>query len=271
VEEVADQAGCVLMMGYTSDSLERQTRILQAMIEYRLDGIVLSPASRTSTQDLLPLRQSAVPHVLVTRRIRNHPADYVGPDNVAAGQLLAAHLAEIGVRSVALLGGPVGVSARSEREKGLRSELPRHGIAWRPELSIPSHADSEGGVVALRQLLTTRPLPDALVGYNDTVVRGIFGELRRTGIEPGTDVAVVGFDNSPEAAHMHPELTSVDTFMARVGRTAGQQVLERVAELDKAITTVLVQPELQVRASTAAWTGAMKRPAKQGVEPAVSA
>src|SRR5665213_2722238 len=166
VEAVADQAGCVLMMGYTGDSLERQTRILQAMIEYRLDGIVLSPASRSSAQDMLSLKQSGVPHVLVTRRIRNHSADYVGPDNVVAGQLLAAHLAEIGVQSVALLGGPVGVSARSEREKGLRSELPRRGIAWRPELSIPSHADSEGGAIALRQLLTTRPLPDALVGYN---------------------------------------------------------------------------------------------------------
>src|SRR5665213_1923470 len=47
VEDEADEAGCVLMMGYTADSLDRQSRIMQTMLEYRLDGVVLSPATGT--------------------------------------------------------------------------------------------------------------------------------------------------------------------------------------------------------------------------------
>ena len=79
-EDEADDAGCVLMMGYTGDSLDRQSRILQTMLEYRLDGVVLSPATGTTAKNMASLVRSGQPHVLVTRRVRHHVADYIGPE-----------------------------------------------------------------------------------------------------------------------------------------------------------------------------------------------
>lgn len=269
VERVADEAGCVLMMGYSSDSLERQTRILQTMMEYRLDGIVISPSSNTTARSLQPLAQSGVPHALVTRRILDYSSDYVGPDNFAAGELLAEHLADIGAKSVAFLGGSIGVSARDEREGGLRTRATKRGIVWRPDLSIASRADDEGGATAVRQLLGMGPVPDAIVGYSDTVVRGALGELRRHSIRPGRDVAIVSFDNSPEAKHMHPALTSVDTYMSEVGEGAARQVLERINEPDRPTTSRMLQPTLNVRASSQLWVpgSAPQRPTTTAIRP----
>lgn len=281
VEDRANEGGCGVVMGYSRDSVSRQSQVLQLMMEQRLDGVVLSPASGTVPADLSPLTRSNTPFILVTRRIRRLKADYVGPNNSAGGDLIGEHLADLGVKRVAFVGGYAGVSARSERMKGVRKGLLRRGISWDPRLDIPSDAARTGGVEAVRVLLSEHGLPDAIVGYSDAVVAGVLIGLRRAGIRAGADVAVAGFDNSPEAAELDPPITSVSTFMERVGARATQQLLERVSQLNLSPDSqanlepaiYLVDPELHVRASTADWRPDRSKPAiivPEGPEPVLT-
>jgi LacI family transcriptional regulator len=78
-------------------------------------------------------------------------------------------------------------------------------------------------------------------------------ELRRRRIQPGGHVAVAGFDNSPEAPHMDPPLTSVDTYMTNVGKTAARVLLSRVAEPGRRETASLLAPNLEERSSSRLW------------------
>jgi LacI family transcriptional regulator len=253
LEDAADDADCSTMMGFTGDDLKKQARIVQAMMEYRVDGIVLSPARGTTAADLMPLVRSGLPYVLVTRRVREPVSDYVGPNNAMGGRLLVDHLVELGAKSVAFLGGSQGVSARVERVTGMRERWKEHGLAWRSDLSIATNALESGGHEAVRLLIGSRTLPDAIVGYSDTVARGILLELRERGIRPGADIAVAGFDNDPVAMHLDPSLTSVDTFMGRVGAEALHILLSKIADPSTKAVTSLITPELYVRASTASW------------------
>ncbi len=254
LEDAADEASRSTMMVFTGDDLAKQARALLAMMEYRVDGIVLSPAKGTSPDDLAQLTRAGVPYVLVTRRVRECVGDYVGPNNVMAGRLLVDHLLSIGVRSVAFLGGSQGVSARNERVTGMRLAWKEHGLVWRPQFSIATNALENGGCEAVRLLMKTGILPDAIVGYSDTVARGILRELREQGLHPGSDVAVASFDNDPVAPHLNPSLTSVDTYMGRVGREALGILLASIDEGSRSPKTSLIEPKLFVRESTNAWT-----------------
>jgi LacI family transcriptional regulator len=253
VEDAAAEIDCSVVMAFTSDEVGKQTSVVRAMMEHRLDGIVISPAKGTIAQDLAPLVRSAAPFVMVTRRLRDVSCDYVGPNNAMAGRLLAEHLAESGARSLAFLGGANGVSARQERVDGLRDRWKRRGLTWRPDLSIEANALESGGRQAVRILRERPPFPDAIVGYSDTVVRGILGELRDNGIRPGLDVAVAGIDNDPIAIHLTPPLTSVTTHMELVGRGALELLLDRIDHPVREPITRLIKPDLQVRESTALW------------------
>jgi LacI family transcriptional regulator len=250
--ESSDRGGYVVMAAYSGDSRKRQSRILQEMTEHRLDGIVLSPAAYTSPDDLSILDATGTPHVLVTRKIKGHEADYVGPDNVAAGRYIGEHLAAVGVRSVAFVGGASQVSARGERLSGLRRALSKEGIRWNPALSVVSNAERSGGIDGVTQLSQSSTMPDAIVGYSDAVAFGVLAELTRHGIAAGRDVAVAAYDNSPEAEFYSPPLTSVDTFMGQVGARAVETLMSRLAGRTEPITE-LIQPVLHVRYSTAAW------------------
>jgi LacI family transcriptional regulator len=254
IEDRADEMGYVVMMGYSGDLAERQSRILNSMLEHRLDGIVLSPAVRTSPGDLEPLLRSGTPHVLVTRRVRGFAADYVGPDNAMGGRELADHLVALGVKTVAFLGGAAGVSARSEREGGLRRQLQKRGVLWRPELSHVSNAGYDGGVDATNALLDTARLPDAIVAYSDMVAMGVLAELGRRGIRAGQDVAVAAFDDSPAAIHMQPPLTSVGTLLDRVGSEAVRLLVEGMTDPTHDRMSVLLKLKVEPRRSTLEWS-----------------
>jgi LacI family transcriptional regulator len=210
---------------------------------------VLLPSKDTPAADL-NARLNGTPHVLVARRVPDHDADYVGVDNVRAGRMLGEHLASHGHERVAFLGGPSPSIARAERERGLRAGLKRHGVTLSKKLSIPSVADRPGGVAAVQQLLEIGPAPEAIACYSDVVAFGVISALRAAGLEPGRDIAVGSFDDTPEAAVQHPALTSVATFPERVGAEASRLLLERIDVPDLAPREVVLEPRLSIRESS---------------------
>jgi len=250
LEVVLHDLGYALLQGYSHDDREREARLLEVMVENRVDGVVLLPSKDTTAADLhqrvvLP----RMPHVLLARPVVNHESDYVGVDNVKAGRLLSEHFAAEGYGRVAFLGGPRS-TARSDRLRGVRAGLARHGVKLDAKLSIVTSAERGGGIAAVQALLEAGPLPEAIAAYSDNVALGIFAGLRAAGIDPGRDVAVGGFDDIPEASLTHPSLTSVATFPDRVGNEASRLLLERIATPDIDPRRVILPPALSVRGSS---------------------
>ncbi|WP_328665484.1 LacI family transcriptional regulator [Streptomyces sp. NBC_00322] len=251
IERVLYKRGYTLLLGYSHDDRERQTRLLGAMSEHRVDGVLLVPSYETSDAMLQKsLGSSGTPHVLVARHVPRHQADYIGVDNRAAGQLLGDHLARSGRRHVAFLGGPPRSTARVEREQGLRTALEGHGLGLDPALSIATSADRGGGERAVELLGETGRPYDAIVCYSDVVAFGAISALRARGMEPGREVAVAGFDDVPDATLQHPSLTTVATHPDQTGAEAAELLLRRIEEPDLPPRTVLLTPELKVREST---------------------
>ncbi len=251
IERVLYKHGYTLLLGYSHDDQERQARLLEVMGEHRVDGVLLVPSYSTTGSMLdSSLAASGTPQVLITRHIRGHQADYIGVDNVAAAELLGEHLARTGRRHIAFLGGPARSTARVERERGLRDALQRHGLDLDPALSIPTSADRGGGERAVTLLTETGLTCDAVVCYSDVVAFGAMAALRASGVEPGRDMAVAGFDDIPDAAGQQPSLTSVATHPDRTGVEAAEILLHRIADPAGPPRTILLAPELKVREST---------------------
>jgi len=254
VEEGTHDAGCTLLTGYSRDRRDRQDALLSTMIEQRVDGIVVLPTSETSAADLaLSLGRSSVPHVLIDRRVEGYESDRVRVNHWAAGKELAGHLADIGVRSTAFLGGPPRCPVRAERHGGLASGAAAHGIDLSPEHSIATDAERHGGTVAANRLLELRGLPDAIVAYSDVVALGVLGALRHRGIEAGRGIAVAGFDDIDEAALQPTPLTTTSTFPTRLGQEAVRLLFERIVDPAVPQRDIVIEPVLHVRESTTQW------------------
>jgi LacI family transcriptional regulator len=251
LEVSLNDRGFALLQGYSHDEREREARLLQVMVEHRVDGVVLLPSKDTTAIHLEErLDAAGMPHVLIARRVPNHEGDYVGIDNVRGGKLLGEHFGELGYDRVAFLGGPRGSTARSDRQRGLKAGLKRHGFSLAPEMNIPSEAVRGHGIIAVESLLSRGPAPAAIACYSDEVAFGVVSGLRAAGLEPGADVAVGSFDDVNEASIQHPALTSVATYPERVGAESSRLLIERIESPGLAAQQVVLTPRLSVRDSS---------------------
>lgn len=253
VDAAIGAAGYQLLVGYSHNAVDRQRDLLEAFAQRRVDGVLVLPAvGEEKTLGAESLTSAGVPLVQVTRHLTDE-FDYVGPDNVTAGRLLAGHLGSLGVSSVVFVGGPAASSSRAERLAGLADGLTGSGVHFDPRRSSIGPNIPEGGISAVAAVLDRGDLPDALVAYSDAIALGVYAELRRRGIRPGRDVAVAGFDDIALSSMQSPALTTVATHAEQVAREASRLLLRRIEGGDEAPARELVEPTLRIRASTTRW------------------
>jgi LacI family transcriptional regulator len=263
LEGVVDRSGYAVFVGYSRDDPARQRRLLDRLIEQSVDGLVVLPAGETKAGEIDSLlASSGIPLVLLARDFAlDH--DYVGADNVMAGRLLGSHLQGLGIRTVAFVGGSCSTSGRRDREAGFLQPCQASDMSVLAVDELDSKTTLDGGVEATRRLLDRGVIPDAIIAYSDVVAAGVYVELTRRGLQPGRDLAVAGFDDLPDSAHRTPPLTTVATFPTRIGEECAELILSRIAARQREPDPTgesrpdhihhLVEPELRVRASTAAW------------------
>ena len=114
---------------------------------------------------------------------------------------------------------------------------------------------SASGEQAMTRLLDSYPEMDAVFIDNDQMALGAMQCLYRRGLRVPEDVAIVGYDDLPEAAYYWPPLTSIRQNLSVLGSTAVKELV-RIIEADpqdkktsqpKVIT---LQPELIIRESS---------------------
>jgi DNA-binding LacI/PurR family transcriptional regulator len=185
--------------------------VLAEILQYQVDGIVMASAmlspnvARSCAEVGVPVVQFN--RVSILGGLARHASSSVTSDNYAGGQLVARLLVERGYRRFGYLAGLEDSSTSIERERGYRDALRALGqdLACREV----GHYDFDLAQAAVRQMFAADP-PDALFAGNDHMAIAALDVLRQElGVRVPQDVAVVGFDDVPQAAWGAYRLTTV--------------------------------------------------------------
>ncbi len=249
VEGRIEQESYVLFLCSTEESPARQRRMIESMQEYGVDGIILSPAALTTVDDLADLVAGPTPVVLATRRVAGVRADYVGFDNEKGAEVAVTHLIDRGHRRIGFMAGQAASSAGQERMAGYRRALEAAHIEYDRTLVISHPITTLASYEGIQRLMTVANPPTAVFCFNDFVAHGVLFGLWESGATPGSDVAVVGYDNLEESAYWRPPLTTVDHPRDVIGSEAARLLFERIEKRDLTARTMLYEPTLMVRES----------------------
>jgi len=207
-----------------------------------VDGIVLlgQGAHDASTQ---ALRKLGIPMVVwgAPEPGLDDEIAFLGSDNRAGGEVIAAHLREIGRSRVLFVGDTAHPEVRLRME-GLEAGLQASGARM---MQVPSEFNRGAARVAMLRALEFGVPFDAVVAASDEMALGVIGALRERDMRVPEDVAVVGFDDTVGDAG----LTSVRQDFARAGRDAVQLLLRAIAG-EPTPPVTLLPIELKVRGST---------------------
>lgn len=252
VQAALESLGRVLVLGNCGESVPRQLRFLQTLREYKVEGLLLTPAIGTPKAHVEMLLEWRVPLVQVTRYVAGVQTDYVGNDNPLAARIATEHLLKLGHRRIAYVGLNRLTSTGRDRFAGFKQAMKAAGEALAADDVIECPASREDGFRAMAGLLARKKPPTAVLCFNDVIAFGVMLGLRRAGMEPGREVSVVGLDDVAESALWQPALTTVAIGRDEIGLQAGRLITERLDAPERPVERVVLPPRLVVRASCGA-------------------
>lgn len=157
---------------------------------------------------------------------------YVDIDNVQGARTAVEHLVGSGRRRIATITGPGDMLAAVDRRTGWIDGLSAAGLPA-DALAIGDFTEV-GGAEAMRSLLAGWPDLDAVFVANDLMARGALQVLSGAGRAVPDDVAVVGYDDSPAATALQPQLTTVAQPSELMGQRMAELLLALLAGEDPA-------------------------------------
>jgi LacI family transcriptional regulator len=129
-----------------------------------------------------------------------------------------------------------------------------------PELVAEGDWTEAGGYTAMRLLIPHTP--DALFAANDVMAAGALWALREAHIRVPEDVAVVGFDDTPNASRTQPPLTTMRQPIQSMGTLAVETLIEIINHPGSETRHIIVATELVIRLSC----GTLKSKSEGGEE-----
>jgi len=245
ISDAADQAGyrVVLFSAPPDEELDRYQQLLD---EQGADAFVLSGTDRGDRRQAW-LHKKGVPFVAFGRTWTGRDVgDWVDIDGAAGTAAAVHHLASLGHRDIGFLGWPKGSGAGDDRARGWHDAMRTLGLPIRNR-RVESPGDLAPATEAADRLLEAGAT--AVIAASDALAVGCYQALHRRGRTPGTDVAVVGFDDSPVATMLWPTLSSLAQPIEAVGRECMRLLLDRLNDVRRPAEHVLLAPHLIARDS----------------------
>ncbi len=213
-----------------------------------LDGIVLS-GPRFDDADLKALLADDFP-VVIQGSLPGAHGTSVDVDNFAGAREAVLHLVAMGRGRIAFVSnGPLEYTVAQQRLDGYRAGLAEMSIPFDESLVAYGAFDAPSGHRAIDAIIGRGTHFDAVFAASDVVALGVIGGLNLSGRTIPDDVALVGFDDIPVAAYLHPPLTTIRVPAFDLGLTAGRALLDVIGGRPVPARTLL-PTELIVRGST---------------------
>ena len=236
----------VLLMPASSADTERTADYLAAG---HVDGALLVSLHG---DDPLPDRmtRAGIPFVHGGRPVAGTSTSLVDVDNRGGAKSAVEHLIAGGRRTIAHIAGPADMGAGVDRLAGYREALAEAGLPLDDRLVVTSDFTQEGGTAAMERLLKARPDLDGVFAASDLMAAGALSVLDAAGRRVPQDVALVGYDDSPIALSVRPQLTSVRQPIEEMGHEMARLLIAAIDEDQPVQRRVILATELIRRASS---------------------
>lgn len=226
IEDELEKSRRIFLLCNHRDNMQTQKQFVDTLLQFGADGVIISPATGTTAEDIAMIEDSGLPVVMIARDIPGSSAPVFRGNDKQGIQIATQHLIDLGHRDIAYVGGRRETFAGYDRLDGYLDALRKAGIEPDPDLQIGSLPTRRAGYDCVRSLFESGKSPTGIVCFNDLVALGVMNGLRSIGKEPGKDVSVTGYDNIEEADISSPALTTVWNGPQEIGRAAASAMVQ---------------------------------------------
>ncbi len=224
--EQASRSGCQLVIEQC-EGVESEGEAIQRLVKGGVNGVILPAPLCDSRESLTAVEEARLPAVLVAsgRPAAAHCA--VSINDFEASRAMTRHLLGLGHRRIAFINGHPNQTASGQRFRGFIEGLTEAGLSVDTDQVAQGYFTYRSGLEAAEKLLDTFR-PTAIFASNDDMAAATMAVAHRKGLDVPADVSVAGFDDTPLATTVWPELTTVRQPIAEMAREAVRLLIEQV-------------------------------------------
>jgi LacI family transcriptional regulator len=204
-------------------------RIAAFHARVRPEGVILTPplCDLPEVLEALDAAKASYVRIAPSRDLERSPYVYI--DDRKAAQEMTLYLQALGHRDIAFIQGPPDHFAAARRCEGFLDAMASAGLPVRPERVQPGQFSFRSGSEAGERLLSSPDRPTAIFAGNDDMALGVMAVANRLHIEIPGDLSLVGFDDSPSAQVVWPQLTTVRQPAAEMAAVAAEMLIGRIS------------------------------------------
>ncbi|MBI1682491.1 LacI family DNA-binding transcriptional regulator [Caulobacter hibisci] len=229
-----------------------EEQVAPMLATLRMDGVILTPPVCDDARVLAVLDAEGVPYVRLSPDKDLDRSAYVRMDDVAAAYEMTAHLIKLGHKDIAFIKGHPDHGAAHLRYDGYAKAMAEHGLAVRDDRVAQGYFSFRSGFEAAEVLLAGEDRPTAIFASNDDMALGVMAVANRLRLNVPETLSVAGFDDTPGAKVVWPQLTTVRQPIQAMAAAAADLLLSGAARVDEGSSppSRLLDFDLVVREST---------------------
>ncbi|MGC3955394.1 MAG: LacI family DNA-binding transcriptional regulator [Propionicimonas sp.] len=226
----------------TDEDLESEQRAVEVLLDKRVDGLIVVTSVRTGHQHLLNDGRPITPLVFLDRRVDDVDACVVSTDDRDSARRCVEILASHGHTRIGMLTtstrahgqrlgytSPLAIAVMVDRVTGWMEGIERAGVPMRPDWLVFTDGDHDSARAAAIGLLAAKDRPTALLAANSEVALAIIDACQELGLEIGSDLSLIGFDDPSWARLVTPSLSVVSRPVYQLGAIAVRKLLLQIS------------------------------------------
>ena len=229
VQDVARQHDYEVFIANSDHLYEHEKHFCNIVSRRSVDGVIMVPIHLT-TEDLTRfIAQNNTPVVVLGEQIDHQEIDVVYTDDEKATyEATMWMIKECGYTSLGFIGAMDDFPPGPRRYKGFMRALTESGLSLDPRFLFKGNFTRESGEEIAHKLLTIGELPRGLMIINDLMAIGAMLTLQEAGCRIPQDLAVIGFDDIPEATIVRPALTTIAQHPREMGQRLAELLFSRI-------------------------------------------
>ncbi|UJW77089.1 LacI family DNA-binding transcriptional regulator [Rhizobium sp. SL42] len=218
------------MIGVSEARIQLETSLIESMIDYKMDGLILIAPRLPS--EVIARFAAQIPIVAIGYHDPEaKDFDTVNCDDQRGAAIAVQAFVERGYNRISMLtlGSREGhsVSVVRQREIGYRQAMEAAGFADAIDIHSVAVASPEREE-SLKAFLLRPDRPEAVFCWSDLDAITLLNMASEMKVRVPEDLAVIGYDNSPTAALSLVDLASIDQSGRALGVLATETLLSRI-------------------------------------------
>jgi len=245
--------GYRVIISESGNDLIKQTEMLNTMIQFGVDGVLMSLSKMTRNIENILHIMNTLPLILFDKASNKIPCTQIVINEEEASYNAIEHLINIGKKRIAIIKESEFSYNSEKRYAGYLRALKENNIPFDEKiiLSVDDISMKQGRRMT-NILLSMKNRPDAIFAITDSAAIGVIQTLKKFNIKIPDEIAVVGFSNSLNSTIIEPMLTTIDQPGERIGAMAMKCVIEEIEDSSNMIMhkTIEIRSNLIIRDSS---------------------